>query len=273
MRARCLTLLAAGALTPGALAQEAINTPAATQPGAGRFVSRTQLVIREFGDGPSDNDRSGRDIAARTIAIVGLTGSLSLEARTIALVRRDFDEDANSSHWGESELTVKWRFWQRDLGPVDTMRISLLAGLELPTGTGGESSHSFDPTIGAVFTGIFGRHGINQAVRWKCTTGDLDAPTYAGDSLADAFLLDTAYLYRLLPAQYTADTEGSWYAVLELNTALETNADTEILIGPGILYEGRRIALEAAIQLPLYQDLDERPETQWALTLGIRFLF
>lgn len=275
MRHALPTLLAIGALTPAALAQEAINTPAATQPGAGRLVTRFQLSIREFGHDPTGEDRSGRDITLRTIVAVGLTGDLSLEARTTAVQRDNFSGPSPGSAglWGESDLTLKWRAWKRDLGPVDTMRLSLLAGAEFPTGTGGMSSHSVDPIFGAVFTGIFGRHGINQAARYKLTTGDLADPIYAGESLADAILLDTAYLFRLAPAQYQTDTQGAWYAVLELNTAIETNSDVELQLGPGILYEGRRIALEAGVQLPVYQDLHHRPETEWAVTLGIRFLF
>lgn len=274
MRTHTLPTLAVIALASPALAQEALYTPAATQPGAGRLTTRFQLTIREFGDDPTPADQSGRDITARAIATVGITGSLALEARTSALARNFFGDDRDDdTGWGESELTLKWRCWRHDPGPVDTMRLTLLGGLELPTGTGAMSSHSFDPTVGAVFTGIFGRHGINQAARWKFTTGALDDPILPGESLADALLLDTAYLFRLAPAQYQADTTGAWYAVLEANTSIETNSDVEVLLAPGILYEGRRIALEAGLQLPAYADLDHRPETRWAVTLGIRFLF
>jgi len=279
MRTRTLAILCAiGALAPATIAQEAVNTPAATQPGAGRFVTRLQLTYKEFGDDPAGEDRTGSDFMMTAIGVVGFTGSLSLEARTFGDIRnlssKESDgEDERSTHWGDTTLSLKWRFWQHDIGPVDTIRASLIAGAELPTGTGGMTSGSVDPIVGAVITGIFGRHGFNQAARWKFTTGAFDNPIYAGESLADALYLDTAYLFRLAPAEYAPDTQGSWYAIAELNTVVETNGDYEGLIGPGILYEGKRVAIEALFQFPVFSGLEYRPETEWVATIGIRFLF
>jgi hypothetical protein len=39
------------------------------------------------------------------------------------------------------------------------------------------------------------------------------------------------------------------------------------------MYEGQRFGLEFMCQLPLYQDVDERPELDVRVGFGIRFSF
>jgi len=143
----------------------------------------------------------------------------------------------------------------------------------LPTAKAPFGSDSFDPMIGFVYTHIQGRHGFNVSARYKFNTGVRANPVRHGDSKADILHYDTAYLYRLSSAKYTADTKGAWYAIAELHGTYETNGDHEFFLSPGVMYEARDWALEASISLPTLQEVDHRPHADYILTLGVRFLF
>jgi hypothetical protein len=270
-------LCAAAALTAAAapaLAQEAISTPAATQPSAGRFVLREQLRLESFdagGEDPRDIDQ----VTLWTRLSYGVTGALSLSLDLPMAVRETSrpggDDDTDAGLEGP-ELTAKLRVLREDFGPIDTLRVSLLAGVAAPV-----DDHlgppGITPTLGAVATYVHGRHGLNGAVRWSFTTDSADDPVLPGETLHDLLRADAAYLYRLAPAAYTADTRGAWYAVLELNTFYETGGDFEALLAPGLMYEGRRWAAELSVQIPVHQDLDHRPELEYRVIAGLRFLF
>ena len=71
-----------------------------------------------------------------------------------------------------------------------------------------------------------------------------------------------------------ADTsEGAWYALVEMNGTYETDGDNEILIAPGIMFEGGRFGLEFGVQLPAWQRIEHRPKTDFNFTVGLRLLF
>ena len=61
--------------------------------------------------------------------------------------------------------------------------------------------------------------------------------------------------------------------MLELNGLYETNGDNQIFLSPGVLYEATTWALEASVQLPIFQDLADRPETDVVVVVGVRLLF
>ncbi len=261
---------------PAALAQEALNTPAATQPSTGHFVYQSKLRFARYGDDPTGADRSGDDLTFNHRLQYGLSKDWSAQL-DVALIRRDVDEPGAErdveAGLGDATLTFKHRFWQDDFGPVDTARAAVFAGAQLPTGAAAFSSDSVDPVLGAVFMYIGGRHGFNQSASYTLTTGATDGELRPGDSLADLVRFDSAYLYRLSPAEYGSEYVASTYAVLELNGVYETNGDVELLLSPGLLYEGTTWAAEAGVQVPVYRSVDDRPETEWGLVLGLRFLW
>jgi hypothetical protein len=260
-----------------AFAQEATNTPAATQPGVGKWYFRERLQYFKLGDDPSPQDRDIDKIVATTALSYGITRELSA---TLTLpLTLSFEDPAASDGTdtefgaGDASLSFKWRPFQWDLNPVDSVRVAFFGGVEAPTGTGDLGSHSWDPFAGVVFTSILGRHGFNQAFSYKFNTGGDEFNTVAGDGPDDALRYDTSYLFRLDPAAYSADTTAATYLTLELNGLYETNGDNEILFGPGILYEARTFAAEATIGFPIVQDVDHRPSTDLMVTLGFRILF
>jgi len=260
-----------------ARAQEATNTPAATQPSVGKLYLREKVQYFKLGDDPSPEQRDIDKVVATTALTYGIRRDLSatLEVPLDLSFEDSQSGGAIDEEFGttDASFSLKWRPFQWDLNPLNSVRVAFFGGLEAPTGTGDFSSHSWDPFAGAVFTAILGRHGVNQAISYKLNTGGDDFNTRAGDGPDDAFRYDTSYLFRLSPATYSAETTAATYLTLELNGLYETNGDNEILFGPGLLYEARTFAVEASIGLPIVQEVDQRPETDLVVTVGFRILF
>lgn len=258
-------------------AQEATNTPAATQPSVGAWYLREVVRYIRLGDDPSPADRDVHVIEAVTSLTFGVLKNLSATLdlpleykREVAEATGTNDREAGA---GDAALSLKWRPLQWDLSPIDSVRVAVIAGIETPTGSGDLGSHSWDPFGGAVLTAIIGRHGFNQAVRYKFNQGGDRFNTRAGDGPDDALRYDSAYLFRLLPEEYGESSVAATYLTVELNGLYETNGDHEVLFGPGILYEGRSFALEASFGLPVVSDVRERPQTELVVSLGLRLLF
>ena len=251
-----------------AFAQQPAHAPAATMPSPGIWTLRTQARFHELENG-------NKDIEHGTFETGFSRGVVRDVSAGIQIPYRWQDEENQNSRDGLGDLTatVKWRLYKQDTSPIDTFRLAVIAGLEMPTGESAFSSDSFDPSIGLALTAIRGRHGVGGAVWWKFNTGDLADPIVGGDSDADAVWIDGSYLYRLVPAAYGLNSKASWYAVLETNALLESNGDSEVRISPGILYEAVSWAVECQVAWTLAEDIDHRPRHRFGTTLGIRWLF
>lgn len=265
------------AVAGAAHAQEAINMPSATQPAAEHFTFRALYRYTSLDDDPTPRGRSADEHRIDAIIAYGITGELSASLTLPLATRRTTFDDATPSDTNvgvmDPTAMLKWRFWKEDLGPVDTVRVSLLVGAELPIGDGVYTSGSVDPIVGCVITSILGRHGLNGALQYTLTTdGDDEALTFA-QGQADALRADGSWLYRISPEKYAEDTKAAVYSVLELNWRYETNGDRELFLSPGLLYEAKTWAAEIGVQIPIEQSVNHRPETEFVVVAGIRFLF
>lgn len=260
-----------------ATAQAPIIMPAATQPSADRFVLRNQLRYLEARDHPATGMDDFREITFWNNLDYGLTGNLAINLSIPVKYREYARPDGTSREtWGiaDPELQAKWRVYQKDFGPIDTARLSLLGGVQIRGGDSNFTTDGFNPSFGAVYTHVQGRHGFNVAARYKINTGrGSETNLGGGDGRDDALFYDASYLYRLSPAQYDAKSTGALYAVLEMNGVYETNGDNELFLSPGLMYEARTWTLEAAIRLPVWQEIDHRPETRFVTYVGLRLLF
>lgn len=268
-----LAAIACGLAGAPAIAQQAVYTTAPTLPGKGQVVTRHLLHFTSY----HDDGVSGDDVTLVNTISYGLTSELAVQF-DLPYRWRDVEGlpggDIDNSGLLDSSLSFKWRVWKHDPGPVDTVRFALIGGLQLPTGADRVSSDSFDPFLGASLMRISGRHGFGVSAQWLFTTGGIDGDAVnPGDTTDDVLNLDASYLFRLAPATYGEEFAASLYAVLELNTVYETNGDAEAFLSPGLLYEAPRFAIEAAVQLPVAQDLAHRPEREYVVTLGLRLLF
>ena len=270
-----LGALAPCAIVPIASAQTPINAPGAMQPSTGTGVLHIMPMYRREGSDPRTGQESTDNYLALVQAAYGVSRNVGIQF-DVPMVYRDVRVGASggpSDEFGiaDSTLLVKWRIFQDDPAPTETLRLSLVGGLQIPGDsdyTWDASNDAWDPIIGAVFSTVRGRHGFNADALWEFYTGD-DRDAGASDSLR----YDASYLYRLSPAAYTAETEGALYAVAELNGFYDANGDHEIFLSPGIMYEARTFTLDATVMLPIYQDLDHRAETEIAVAFGLRISF
>ena len=273
---RAVSAAAMAVTAPAAMAQEPMFSGAATQPSPGQVTVRTQLLVTHLGADPTAARREVEDYRVTTTVTAGLSRDLAFSLSAPVAHRRIDTTAAGESdtQFGVDGLsaTLRWRVYKEDTGPIDTFRVALLGGMNFPL-PGPISAEGFNPSVGAVATWIRGRHGFNLGAQYTITTDGKRNPIFPGESLADYLRADASYLFRLAPERYTAETGGAWYAALELNGRYETNGDGQVFLSPGVLYEARTFALEAAVQLPVWQSLSRRPESRFTIVFGVRLLF
>lgn len=274
------TSAVAAALAAPALAQESPNIVAPTQPAPGSFVARTSLRAVLFDGGEPAVARDGFVLEERFRLAYGITKELSIDG-ALPFYQGSFDDPAPGQApfetspvgLGDLDVNLKFRLFKEDLGPVDTVRMSVFAGTEMPTGTGGFSTESFDPQVGLAAMAILGHHGFSGSLAYRFVTGDTDEVLFPGDSGADVFAANVGYLYRLAPEEFTEEHVGAWYATVELLSTAETNGDFELTLAPGILFEAPRFAFELTVGFPIVDDVQYRPSSSFTGSIGLRFLF
>lgn len=271
----CLLLVAW--TTNEAYSQEATNAAdSATQPSPGNVVFKEMFHFYNLDlDNVTPDRRSDvEDASFMTIVNVGLVPDWSLSFRLpVTLRHREFDLSGETDRVegiGDFTALAKWRFYKNDSNPLDTKRLALIGGLQVRTGDSPFTSDGYNPVIGLAYTQVTGRHGFNGSLEWTFTTSSNDEPIYAGESSADLFRYDAAYLYRLSPSEYSVDTHGALYLELEANGYYETNGDNELFLSPGFMYEARTWAAELSIQIPTWQEIDHRAEANYTIVAGIR---
>ena len=79
--------------------------------------------------------------------------------------------------------------------------------------------------------------------------------------------------FRLFPEDYGSESRGALYAVAELNGFYGTNGDHEIFLSPGIMYEHFKFTLDATVMIPVYQEVNYRPEEEFMIGIGLRISF
>jgi hypothetical protein len=276
--AKCLVPLLLCLLPSLSFAQEAMFTEAATMPSKGVSTLRPGFHVSQFGTNPlNPTEEKSTDFEAMTSLQYGIARAWSVTVGVPAVLEHTQNADG-SSDWdkGISDLHAmfKYRVYMDNPGGVDTTRIALLGGATFASGDDSDfSSGSINPMLGAVITIVRGRHGFNQDIKYTLTTGGDKLTNSGGEGPADALELGSAYVYRILPAAFTSETEGAWYTTLEVNTMVETSGDLDIRWSPGLMYEGRLWAFETMLQFPLYHELDERAELDWSVGVGFRFTF
>ncbi|VAX42245.1 hypothetical protein MNBD_PLANCTO03-685 [hydrothermal vent metagenome] len=260
-----LVLCVLGLLAPGAVAQEAINTDAALQPPPGTLIYRQQFRYRslEAPHGPAEAEM----LMLASNFIYGVSERLTLIAG-VPLIYREVEpnngmDDREDFGIGDINALAKFQFYKDNFGIGSTVKGGLLFGAQLPSGDNDFSSDSIDPILGAVGTYAKDRHGFSAAAQYQLNTG--------GE--ADELRYDLAYTFRLSPASYTEHDTTSLFGVLETNGLYETNGDNEVLIAPGIQYVTQNWTIEATLQLPISQQVDNRMQVRWAAGVLVRLRF
>lgn len=269
--------LLSAALVAPALAQQTLHTEAATMPSPGTFVLLEQFHWTEYGLNPDTGSERTTNVEWLHILQIGLARDFALDVEVPIEWRVEEEPDGSDEHdqgVGEIDLTFKYRFFRKDLDELGTVRAALLFGTSLPSGDDHDfSSNAVSPLFGAVVTAIKGRFGINQDLLFRWNTNGDDEFNLPGKGPSEAIMHDTSFVFRLAPEEYTEASTGAWYATFEVNGVYETNGDYEVVGGPGLMYEARRFAVEALIEFPMYDGVDERAEIDLRVEVGIRFSF
>jgi len=273
---RTMLALTAPAVTCAALAQEASFTPAATMPSPGAWVVHTMFSGGTFeSTGPQGVD--GYLMSYNTMVQYGLVPGLAIEGSLPvyngSLGSTDPAKRILGTGLGNLEVDVKLRLLRVDFNTIDTLRIAATAGVQAPTATGDYRGTAVNPYLGGALTWIAGRHGVGASARWMFTTGSTFDPNFGDFTSADMMHAAASYMYRLAPAEYGSEHKEAWYASVETTAVYETNGDAQVMLGPGILMEGTRFALEMAIQFSLWQESTNRGDSLFTAMVGLRFLF
>lgn len=210
---------------------------AATQPGQGQMYSRTLFTME-------DND----DYMVHGRLVYGIVSKLALQ------LDAHYEWLTDKDDYSTAAVRLKYRVLQKDFGPINTWRASVVGGIEFLSND--------DPAthLAAVTTAIINRQGFNGQIDWTHY-----------DSQPDEVMLNASHLFRITPAKYSAGTKGAWYTELESLNTVYDNGDYEIDLAPGLLYEARKWAAEISLRLPIAGNYYDQPS--YTLATGLRYLF
>lgn len=248
-----------------------INTDVALTPRKGGAIFRLQYRY-------TDADGAGmiRHVNSSNVIgtfVYGITERLAMFL-TVPYANRQVDRvvprlgRVEQAHHGLADITfkLKYRFWQKDLGPGDTIRWAALGGLNIRSGDGDFSSDSYDPIIGTVFSVRMGRVLFDTDLVYQMNTG-------RGKFRHDTLRYDVAAAYRLVVGE-TRNTTYELDTVVELNGRYAADGTHQLYLSPGLQFITERWALEASVQIPVLQDLPgDQPEPSVRLVAGLRFLW
>mgnify|MGYP001609638078 CR=1 FL=1 len=261
-----LTFLLAAGATLVAPPQEPTHGFAATQPSPGHFFLKSRFQ-RDTWNAPKAD---GGAFSLTQTAVAGLTPTLSLGAE-FGWQQRDASLGGGEG-LRDPQLWLAWRFLQLDHDVVDTTRASLLAGAELPVGADSLGRDETAPFVGVALTDIRGRRGLGASALWQFHNESQPYPLMPGDLEADHLRLNGSWLWRVAPAAFSAHHGSAHYFQLEALCDYETNGDTEFRLAPGWLIESPIWAFEFSLELPIADDLEERPARSTSFIAGVRVL-
>lgn len=275
-RGLALALLGGVLWAPASAAPITFNT--ALPVAGGEFVFRQQLIFEQSGDDPAAADRDrGRWSAVSTLGY-GLTGDAALFA-TLPYLETRLEQTSYGARrarsargLGDVSLLARITLF-KDNQPGRTFRLAPFAGLKAPTGDNDETdsfgtlppgvqsgSGSWDGTAGVVAT--------YQTLDYQM---DVQA-AYTFNTRADGFQagnvarLDASLQVRLWPPTLGDGVPGFLYGVLEANLVHRgrnrvggrsdpNSGGVQVFAVPGIQYVTRRWIVEAAVQVPVVQNL------------------
>lgn len=263
----------------------------------GEFLFREQLIVNQSGDDPANLDRKRTTKAAVSVLGYGVNGKLALFG---VLPYRDNElkltvagQRISRSASGLGDLTVFGRYTlvQRDQ-PGRNFRIAPFAGIKAPTGNEDKQdslgalppsvlvgSGSWDPLAGVVATYQTLDYQLDGQISYQVNTeaNDFEA--------GDVARLDGSLQYRLWPRTLGSGVPAFFYGVIEANLIHQqknhvngrSDADSGgawLFLTPGIQYVTRRWIGEAAVQVPVVQDLNgDALKNEYVARVSVRFNF
>ncbi len=274
-----------------------ITTNTALPVSEGELLLRVQAkYIRSTGDSSSLH-RELRVWAAPTVLVYGASEKIALFGifpwldKSLDLTTPLGRVNRGDSGMGDFRFLARYTLGQWDK-TGETMRLAPFMGLEIPTGKDNTQdslgflpsplqlgSGSWDPMIGTVFTWQKLDWQFDSSLSYKFNTAA------NGYQFGDEARLDLSFQYRLWPRELGSGVPGFLYGVVESNLIWrdrDQQAAADVFdsggkvwyLAPGMQYVTERWILEAAVQLPVVQDLNGGAlENDYIITAGLRFWF
>lgn len=293
-RSGFLVLLVLAATVPALAAPITFNTALPVARGQGIFRVQFQYLTA------SDNSSGNQDLEAWATPVVGVYGLTEKLALFAIVPYLDKELEVNTpmgrrtrdvSGPGDATFLARYTAYQQDR-PGRTFRIAPFAGIKTPTGEDDESdslgrlpqplqlgSGSWDPFFGAVATLQTLQRQFDAALSYRFNTEANDF------EFGDVARLDFSWQERLWPRKLGPGVPAFVYGVLEGNLIWQDRNEiggrndpdsggATLFVAPGLQYVTKRTVLEAAVQLPVLQDLNgDAMETDYVAILSFRVNF
>ena len=242
----------------------------------GETILRVQYLITKSKDDSSKLDRNTKAWSVVSTVAYGLSPKLAVFA-TIPYTHRQMETfDANRSTTGiaDSQFIGRYTLYHRDF-QGGTARIAPLLGLKIPTGSDNERDKQGRLPRGLQLgTGSWDSFG-GVVVTYASVNWEVDAQfSYRENRQANGFELgdisrfDASLQYRLSPQNLDENTSHFFNGVLEVNW-INQNRNTYnglkdrgsggviVYLVPGAQYITQRWIVEAGIQIPVRQQLND----------------
>jgi hypothetical protein len=261
------------------------------------FVFRQKFVVNQSGRDPAQTDRDRSAWSVVSVLGYGITSKLAVFG-VLPYVNKSLDIttageriNRHDDGLGDFSLFGRYTVYQRDW-PGRTLRIAPFAGFKAPTGNDNSSDNlgrlPFSVQPGSGSWDAFG----GLVTTWQTLDYQVDGQiSYRGNGTANGFAagdlvrLDASLQYRLWPGTLSSDVPGFLYGVLEsnllyqaknrINNQIDQNSGgTRWFFTPGLQYVTRRWVLEAAVQIPVVQQLHGTAlENSYIVQAGFRVNF
>lgn len=266
-----------------------INSDVALTPFKGQTIIRSQAKYTRKTNDPTDKDREMQIWMFPTTFVYGITEKLafSLTAPYIDKKQKSTNAGVRStiSDSGIGDITImsKYRIWRKDL-LGGAQRLSLVGGLELPTGDDDAQlklgSGSVDPIAGILFTNQTLDREFDIDLTHQFNT---KASNY---EFGDMFKYNIAYQRRVWP--WILPEKGVYSQVnlvLELNGEydqkdksnggiVKDSGGNTLFFSPGLQLVAKRWVFETSVQLPIIQGLNgSQVETDYTIVTSLRLTF
>jgi len=272
-----------------------INSDVGLTPHKGEFIFRVQSRYTLKGDDPTSQDRETRILAIPVVGVYGFTSKASILVK-VPFLDKELSS-LNSPDRGDNgigDITVLGKYRVHTVNfKGGTSRLSLIGGLELPTGDDDESdsqgtlpaslqlgSGSVDVIAGGAYTYQTLSHEFDMDLRYIFNQEANDF------EFGDVFKYNFSFQKRIHPS--VLPDEGiysQWNALIELNGSYSQHSESSgssvadsgghtLFLSPGIQFVSQRAVVEASVQLPVVQDLNgTQVETDYTLVLSFRYQF
>jgi len=277
----------------------AINTDTAITPAKGETIIRSLLRVQQNSGDVSGENKKRTVFLNKNVFIHGLTDATALFV-TAPFVYKELEvndlsggrTDRTGEGLGDMRFFLKQRLWKKD-APGATTRVSILGGVETPTGESSETdelgklpksvqpgSGSWDPFSGVVFTHQEHRYEFSQDLVYLFNTqkGNFE--------FGDVLTHNTGFWYRFWPTELPEKgVPSQFHAVLELNGVwrqkneldgqrLDGSGGYTLYVSPGIQWVGNWWIVEGSIQFPVVDNLgSQQLENDPAFIFGFRVAF